>query len=268
VAALVPALGPAGRALGALSVDWPALGILRDSHRYLAPLGLVLAVGAAALVDRLLADARTGRSGSGALAGLLLVSPVLLLPSLVWGLAGDVRPVDYPADWSRVAARVSDGGGATVVLPWTGSYRGYAWNDHRAVLDPATRFIPGDVLVDDRLFLHDRVLPGEDPFLRRIGDALGGEEPAADLRDLGVRWVLVEKGNAVSVSGVPAGTTVVNGPWLELVDLGRATQDLGHLRAGPSPGIVVFADLVVVLTVCVSVWHRARHWLPTHRYSV
>lgn len=257
--ALLPAIGPIGRALGALSSDWAAVGLLRDSHRYLAPLGLVLALGAAALVDRLVTGARSGTAGVGAIAGLLIVAPVLLLPSLAWGLVGDLRPVDYPRDWDRVADRVATGDGAIVTLPWTGSYRGYAWNARRAVLDPAPRLLPGDVLVDDRIFLRGSVLPGEDPFLARIGDALSGDDPAEELRQLGVRWVLVEKGNGVAEGDIPAGTFAFDGRWLTLVDLGPPRQDLGHLRSSPSARIVVWGDLAVVLLVCVSIWRRPRH---------
>jgi hypothetical protein len=264
--AVLPTVGLVERALGSLSSDWAALGILRDSHRYLAPLGIVLAVGAAALVDRLSLTARSGQAARRAIAGLLVVAPVLLLPSLVWGLAGEVRPVSYPADWTRVAHETTTLPGAIVALPWTGSYRGYGWNDHRAMLDPAARFLPGDVLVDDRVFLNDRVLPGEDPFLARVGSALQSDDAGDELRALGIRWVLVEKENGVSAGDVPVGTVTYDGRWLRLIDLGPPSRDLGHLREGPSAGIVLLGDIAAVLVVCVSISQLTRHRLPTHRY--
>ncbi len=54
------------------------------------------------------------------------------------------------------------------MLPWRGGYRGFAWNDRAGVLDPAPRFFPGDVLVDDRLYVRGRVLASENPLLRRV----------------------------------------------------------------------------------------------------
>ncbi len=261
--AVLPAIGPIGRGLGSLSTDLPALGILRDSHRYLAPFGIVLAVGAAALVDRLVAGSRRDRVGRGAVAAVVLVAPVVLLPSLGWGLAGALRPVSFPHDWSRAASLVATERGATVVLPWTGSYRGYAWNDYRAVLDPAPRFLPGDVLVDDRVFLRDDVLPGEDPFLRRVGAALRASDPARALRDLGVRWVLVERGNGVTAEDVPAGTVVLDGRWLRLVDLGAPTGDLRHLRSAPATPMVVAGDIAAGFVGCVSVWQLRRRLVAT-----
>ena len=263
--ALLPAVGPVGDALGSLSESWPAVGVLRDSQRYLAPLGLVLAVGAAALVDRLVRAAGARAPGLRAVAGLLVAAPVLLLPSLAWGLGGAIRPVDYPADWDEVAAAVGDSGGATVVLPWTGSYRGYAWNDRRAVLDPAARLLPGDVLVDDRVFLRDHVLAGEDPFLARVGRAWGEPDPAATLRALGIRWVLVEHDNGVAPSDVPAGTVAFEGRWLTLVDLGRTTADLRPLRSAPTVWIVLAGDVAAGFVGCVSIWQLGRLSIRTRR---
>jgi len=262
--AVLPALAPVARGLGALSTDWPAIGILRDSQRYLAPLGLVLAVGAGALVERLVTRARRGQPAWWSVAFLVVAAPVLLLPSLAWGLAGALRPVNYPSDWDQVAARVADGGG-TVTLPWTGSYRGFAWNDHRAVLDPAPRFLPGDVLVDDRLFLRHAVLPGEDPFLARVRDALAAEDPARALGDLGVRWVLVEKGNGVEPSDVPPGNVVFDGSSLSLVDLGKPRGDVDLLRQRPPWSMVTAGDMIAGFVGCVSVVHLLRHQLRTRR---
>ena len=262
-AAVLPALPPVARGLGELSTRWPAIGILRDSQRYLAPLGLVLAVGAGALVQRLVTRARRGQTAWWSVAFLVVAAPVLLLPSLAWGLAGALRPVEYPDDWVRVAARVADGGGGTVTLPWTGSYRGFAWNGHRAVLDPAPRFLPGDLLVDDRVFLRHAVLPGEDPFLDRVTQALESEDPARALGDLGVRWVLVEKGNGVEPADVPPGKRVFDGSSLSLVDLGKPRGDIGLLRQRPPGWMVAAGDVVAGLVGCVSVVHLLRSRLRT-----
>jgi hypothetical protein len=260
--ALLPAIGPVGDGLGTISAHVPALGILRDSQRYLAPLGLVLALGAAAVVDRLIAAERAGRSGSAGIAGLVVLAPVLLLPSLTWGLAGKIRPVDYPGDWDRVASLLGAPGGAqkgaTVVLPWTGSYRGYAWNDDRALLDPAPRFLPGDVLDDDRTYLRTSVLPSEDPYLTKIGTALRTPDPAGALRGLGVRWVLVEKANGVTASQVPTGTTAYDGHWLRLVDLGAPTRSIADVRKSPAAGGVIVADGLAGFALIVSVWSLTR----------
>lgn len=264
--ALLPAIGPLGRGLGDLSTHIAAVGILRDSHRYLAPLGLVLAVGAAALVDWLLERRRTAGPGPGALALLVVLAPILLLPSLAWGLAGELRPVHYPDDWDRVATLTGQGPeGAVVVLPWRGNYRGYAWNDRRAVLDPAERYLSGEVLIDDRLFVGDQVLRSEDRLLAKVGTALEGADPRAELSGLGVRWVLVEKENGVDDAEVPLGVVAFDGPWLRLVDLGEPAGSAADHRRAPPSWPVVSADLVVFSALWVSFLHLWRRMMRNHR---
>ncbi len=129
----------------------PALGLLRDTHRFLGPFVLALVPGVAAATAWLDERARAGREGLHVVALLVVVAPLLCLPTLAWGLRGELRPVDYPHEWFAVRQQVPEG--RMVVLPWRGSYRGFAWNDRVAVLDPAPRFFPGEVLVDDRVYL-------------------------------------------------------------------------------------------------------------------
>ncbi|MFL6023573.1 MAG: hypothetical protein ACJ72O_09565 [Marmoricola sp.] len=263
--ALLPADRSIADALGDLSVHVPALAILRDSQRSLAPLGLVLALGAAALVDRLVsgsadraADQRPGdRSGRLAGAALLVAAPVVLLPSMAWGLSGDLDPVHYPREWSQVAAVVAKDPGPVVVLPWTGSYRGFGWNHDRAVLDPAPRFLPGTVLVDDRVFLRGAVVPSEDPALVRVGRALSAADPAAALSNLGVRWVLVEKGNGAE--HVPAGELVHDGRDLALVQMVDAETAGEFSRHRPPVWPVSLANATAASVVVISIWSVTRH---------
>lgn len=254
--ALLPSIGGVADVLDDLAVHLPALAILRDSQRSLAPFGLVLALGAAAVVERLVAvragTADADRSGRVAGAVLLVAAPVLLLPSMAGGLHGDLDPVHYPSEWSQVAATLEEEPGPVVVLPWTGSYRGFDWNADRAVLDPATRFLPGTVLVDDRVFLRDRVVPGEDPALARVGRALAAEDPAAALRGLGVRWVLVEKDNGAE--HVPAGQVVHDGTGLTLLRLVDGKTDREFPRHRPPVWPVSLADATAASVVVISIW--------------
>lgn len=214
--ALVPALPAGAELLEHLGARVPGLALLRDSHRFLAPFGLVLAVGVAHAASALHERIRPGRQALWSAIALLVLAPLLLLPSLAWGAAGELERSSYPAAWSEVAALI-EADDVTVVLPWAGSYRGYDWNHRRAVLDPAPRALPGQVLVDDSVRLDDRVVPAEDPRVRAVDEALDAENPAAGLRKLGVRWVLVEHG--MGEVSVPDGTTVYDAGGLQLVDL-------------------------------------------------
>ncbi|MGO4256432.1 glycosyltransferase [Marmoricola sp. RAF53] len=228
--------------LSGLGPHFPALGMLRDSHRFLAPLALPLAIGQALLVDRLLTAASPRRDACRLVAIMVTLLPLVLLPSLSGGLRGALSPVRYPAEWSHAASLVRDTDGAVVVLPWTGSYRSFGWNGHRAMLDPAPRLLPADVLVDDQILLGDSRVAGEDPFLTRIGAAVEEASPDA-LRALGVRWVLVEKDNGVSEQAIPTGRVALDSAGLRLIDLGSpaaANRDV------PPTAWVIAGDLIAL----------------------
>lgn len=237
VVAAAPALDPVSASLAAVAEWLPGLGILRDSHRYLAPLSLLLVLGTAGLVTAVLRRARPGREALVPVAGLIAIAPVLLLPSAFWGALGELRPVQYPAEWSRVASIVAaEPDARTVVLPWAGSYRGFDWNGGRAVLDPAPRFFPGEVLIDDRVLLGNEVMPAESAVTQRVGEALSSEEPEAALRRLGVRWVLVEKGHGSGV--LLRGSVAHDGATLRLIDLGPSGT---FVPAAAGPNVTTFA---------------------------
>jgi len=246
---VVPAVPGVTAALDSAAGSLPPLALIRDSHRFLGPAVLVLLPGLAAATDWLWRR-RPGREAVRALAVVLVLWPALCLPSMAWGLRGAVDPVVYPGEWFAVADLMGQDDSATVVLPWRGGYRGYAWNEHRAMLDPAPRFFDGDILIDDRLYLGDTVLANEDPRLADVTAALEGADPATALRALGVARVLVEKGNGVEPGEVPAGRVVHDGRLLQLVEL---EGEAGHVTyPAPPRTAVLSADVVTLLGVALA----------------
>jgi len=249
-----------------LAEDVPGLSLLRDSHRYLAPLSLALSVGLAHVVTRLVTRSRSGREGLAIVAAALVAAPALLLPSAVWGLAGDLRPTDFPRDWETVADQLARTPGTTIVLPWSGSYRRFGWNDDQASLDPAPRALPGEVLIDDRVVLPGQTLPGEDPRSRSVTEALEQSDPAAALRTSGVRWVVVEKPLPPDEE-VPEGRVVHDGPWMALVDLGAPAAPADDRGSGWRRAVIAGTDLGIVLGFfAVFVLHRRRGGYAPDRY--
>lgn len=235
VVAAAPAVPGGADLIEDLAARVPGLALLRDSHRFLAPLGVVLAIGSAGAAMALRERVRPGREALWSAVGLLVVAPVLLLPVLAWGGAGELERSSYPEEWDDVAALLGPDPGRVVVLPWEGSYRGYDWNHRRAVLDPAPRFFPGEVLVDDRVLLDDSVVPAEDPRVEEVRRALADEDPTEALRAAGVRWVLVHKGMAAVTP--PDGAVRHDGEELTLVELtpraGRvSTPEEGTPKSG------------------------------------
>lgn len=239
----------------------PGAGLLRDAHKWLAPLALLLAVLAGLGCERLAAG--RGRTGLAALAVLL---PLATTPDLAWGAAGRLDPVRWPGDWSAVADELAadPDSGALVSLPFT-AYRAYGWNDRRPSLDPAPRWFDGQVVVEDRLMVDDLVLDGEDPRAEAVRGALASGRP---LGELGVGWVLEQRGTpgVVPASATRGAVLVHDGPDLSLWRLPDVRQqDPAAARTAP----VIAAHLLAVVVAAgaaLACWRPARRrWLAWRR---
>ncbi|MQW76409.1 hypothetical protein GHK92_11020 [Nocardioides sp. dk4132] len=244
--AALPVLPGGTRLLEAVGGVVPGAAVLRDSQRFLAPAVLVLLPGLAVVVSGIRARVRPGREALWGVVVLVVVAPVLLLPSLAWGAAGTLPRSTFPQEWGTVAGILEEEGAArTVVLPWRGGYRGYEWNGRRAVLDPAPRLLPGEVVIDDRTFVDGEVVPSEDPRVGAVDAALAAPDPAAALRAAGVRWVLVEHGMG-GVGDVPEGAVRHEGEELTLLDLGADAPSSEATDRGDA-ALVVLADIATLL---------------------
>ena len=122
-----------------------------------------------------------------------------------------------------------------LALPF-GAVRSFAWNAGRPQLDPAPRYLPRPVVVDDTLLVAGPGgtidVAGEDPRSRAA--AAAQHDPAA-LAALGIGWVLVERGTpgpppSAAVAALPR---VVDGPWLTLL---RVPDPVA--TPGPDPGVL------------------------------
>ncbi|SHM39005.1 hypothetical protein [Cryptosporangium aurantiacum] len=195
--AVFGALPGGAHALGVLVEHVPGSGLLRDGQKFLAPYALLLALCFALGVERLTDALRTRGARTAAVAATVaaLVYPVLVLPDLAWGGAGRLVSVRYPADWDRVAATLAaDPRGEMAVLPFS-TFRAFGWNGNRTALDPAPRYFPVDVVVEDALPVDtgggDGIVGGESSRAAEVRDALAG---GRSLTTAGIRWVLVERG--------------------------------------------------------------------------
>ncbi|MER7993858.1 hypothetical protein [Micromonospora chalcea] len=188
VVAVAPAWPLGAQWMAALVEHVPLAGAVRDGTRLLAPLALVQAVGLGMLVESLVT------TGARALAPLLVVAPVLLMPGLAWGLGGQFDTVRYPAEWSAVRAEVNrdPAGGTLVSLPWS-SFRAYPWAGNVPVLDPASRAFRRPVVGDQDVLVGRDRIRGESREADRVAAALAAPgDPGPALRRLGVRYVLVQ----------------------------------------------------------------------------
>ncbi|MDV7196512.1 hypothetical protein R4172_02920 [Rhodococcus kroppenstedtii] len=180
LAVLVAALAatPLGLDVGRWAAESvPGAGLLRDGQKWVAlwmP-GLVLAAAAGA--------------SSAVRAGVASLLVVATLPDLAWGVGGALRPVQYPDDWTRVAATIGASERDVAVLP-SGTFRVFPFSGDVPVLDPAPRWLAADVLQTGDLPVGGQVVAGEGERAREVEDQLlAGRAPDPSL---GVGWVLIE----------------------------------------------------------------------------
>jgi hypothetical protein len=203
--AAVAATSPGRAALRDLVTAWPGFAVLRDGQKFLAPLALAEAIGLGALAagvsTRVSSGVRAGAArprhpAAAALAAMAVLAPVVLLPGMAWGMAGRLRPAEYPADWLR-ARQVIDGDparGSVLLLPWA-AYRNYPWNYGQAVFDPWARFTGREVISNDGLAVGSRTLAQESADSIRLNRIVTSRGPLTGaLRAAGVRYVVVDAG--------------------------------------------------------------------------
>lgn len=253
--ASLPTTGPGRSVLQVLVGHLLGAGVLRDSQKWLAPFVLVVAIGFGLALDLLHRRLERRSPGSATpVAVALSLLPVVLLPSLAWGLAGRLEPVRYPTEWAQVRSVLEHQPAdqrRTAVLPWS-AYQRYAWNGGRVALDPAIRYFPGQVLTSEDLVVADgTAVVADDPVAARIGVAVRSGTPLGPvLAQAGVRYLLVEKSAAGGARLVlPAGRVLHDGPELALLDLGGPAR----LARSSRPALVVGADVVTVLGLLVAV---------------
>ena len=261
--AWLPTTGP-----GADLVEWtvttvPGAGLLRDSQKWVALTVLATCWGLSRNLDVLLS--RTVAGAKSLAVGAVLL-PLAVLPGLAWGLLGTLTPVAYPDEWETVRTILDEQADSRmVVLPFD-IYRRFAWNDDQALLDPAQRYFPGQIVTDDALEVTEGTVSGESRTARRIDAAADDPEALARvLAEEDVRWLLIEKGTP-GADVVPdiVGTVVHDGPELQLVDLGHSSEP----RTASHAALILGMDLVVLggsLLACAMIMVRRWHGYTARR---
>lgn len=273
--------------LAALIGLWPGFGPLRDGQLYVAPLALLQSLGLGAMVLwvlRALPETTPAEGapvpGMGRMVTVVVLglSPVVVLPGLLWGAGGGLAPVEYPPAWreAQVAVAADERPGAVLVLPWS-AYRGPDWSGEPVVvLDPATRLFDRRTLWNDDLRVGTPdggtvVVTGEDLRARRVAESLDLApetampriEPAGLpelLGSMGVRYVAVSAPVEHDLSDTEGLSPVVEGSDMALFEV-----DDEYVEATPeSVSVPVVAGALTSLgTVAWAVFTVARRG-PRH----
>jgi hypothetical protein len=217
----------------------PGAGLLRDSQKWAAWWALPFALGFALGVEAA-GKYLTNRVGLVTVAVLL---PLVTMPDFAWAGFGRLSTVDYPSDWAAVRAVVasSDEPGDVLALPMS-AFRRFAWNGNRTQLDPAPRYLPATVVIDDVVYVGGRPIAGEDERVAAVREALAAKH---GLGDTGIGWVLVEHGTpgAIDPNILSGLRETWSGPWLTLY---RVPGPIAPPPPGAPFGVVLAADLVAL----------------------
>lgn len=196
--ALIGAAVAAG-GLSTLAAHISLLAGYREPEKFVALVALAYAVFAArgAVVTAAYFQEQGG-SLFGVLAmTLLLVVPFVWTPTMLLGFNGQLKPVQYPADWQAVNARLdSDHGNfQTLFLPWH-LYMRYGFAG-RIIASPAPAFFDKPVIVSDNPEFQGAAL--SNPTLakqtldRLFPDAVHTDDLGAQLARLHIKYIVVSR---------------------------------------------------------------------------
>lgn len=155
--------GPLGGFYAWAFESLPLFEAMREQQKWLALAVMGYAVGFGAAVEGIVrrgvppeveevgpqaAQARWPRPAAIA-AGCL---PLLIAPTLVWGLGGTIRTSDYPDSWYRAEQVMGSGQGGVLFLPWH-AYQPFGFTEGRTVATPGAAFFDRPVLASDAVQL-------------------------------------------------------------------------------------------------------------------
>ena len=184
-----------GGLVKSLLLHLPGLRGFREPEKFGALVVFVYAILAAAGVDGLMLAWRE-RYGLRLVTGLLLLVPLIYVPTMLWGFNDQLRPVEYPASWAAFNATLRPGNYRVLFLPWH-EYLSFDF-EPRIIASPAPRFFyNADVLSGDNAEFGDVVRDTPNPTSDAIERALETNSDgrfAAKLAQLNIKYVLLANG--------------------------------------------------------------------------
>ncbi|MCB0922445.1 MAG: hypothetical protein KDC08_11625, partial [Actinobacteria bacterium] len=138
--------GPMGSVYRFAFDHLPLFEAMREQQKWvgLALLGYAVAFGAA--VEWVAVRTRSAFALAAACA------PLVVAPTLVWGLGGSVSTSEYPNGWQDADAVMGRGTGLALFLPWH-AYQPFSFSDYRTIATPANAFFSRTVLTSDAVEL-------------------------------------------------------------------------------------------------------------------
>ena len=184
--------GPAGGVYRFAFDNLPLFEAMREQQKWIALVLLGYAVAFGVSVEWFAARV-SDRSVLFALP--LALAPVVIAPTLVWGLGGSISTSRYPEGWSQANARMGSGDGLALFLPWH-AYQPFGFSDDRTIATPANAFFDRTALTSDAV-----ELPGlrtdstslRTAYVDRLVADGGGDAFGRLVAPLGVEYVVLAK---------------------------------------------------------------------------
>lgn len=230
----------------------PGAGILRDSHKWLLMIAMLVAIVAPVGLIRVLRLMKDPINRRVIIASVLLL-PIVAMPDFIWGATGRLAAAAYPNEWYELRDYLGDqaSAGDVLVLPWS-TFRRFEFNGNRTVLDPAPRWLPrGSVTSDSLAIARDggiTLIEGDDPRSAVVGRFIASGQPLAELPpELGLGWVLVERGQLPEVEM----------KTLAGLEQGWSQGDLVLYRLVKPPEVIVLTNgqrVIIGVNAAVGLW--------------
>ena len=164
--------------------------------------------------------------------------PLIVAPTLIWGLGGTVRTSEYPESWYRAESIVADSGGSVLFLPWH-AYQPFNFTDERTIATPAAAFFSTPALASDAVELPG--LPTDSTSLRtafvtRLVALGGGADFGRSTAALGITHVVLadtaDSGDYAWVDSQPGLTRIDVGPGMSVYEV--AARGTGRVVSAQS----------------------------------
>jgi hypothetical protein len=170
----------------------PLFEAMREQQKWVALALVGYAVAFAAAVEWL---ALRVREKSVVLAVPLVGVPLVIAPTLFWGLGGSISTSQYPPGWWGANLAMGRGEGLALFLPWH-AYQPFTFSQNRTIATPANAFFDRTVLTSDAV-----ELPGlrtdstslRTAYLDRLMADAGGGALGRLVAPLGVDYVVLAK---------------------------------------------------------------------------
>jgi hypothetical protein len=183
-----------------LAQHLPLFAGYREPQKFVALVALAFAVcssqGATTLLQRY--KERNQETSFGIAAVSLMLLPLLLTPTMLWGFSGQLKAHNYPPDWTAMNTQLNTDHSDSRVLfvPWH-QYMSFGFTD-RIVVNPAEQFFDKPTVVSNNLEFGNAspTMPDTEKteFTSYLHQAdSGGKLLAAQLADHNIKYILLSK---------------------------------------------------------------------------